>query len=516
MSLFRDVLDICQELRAKRTAVHTLVHSAVRVDRKAVLCESLLQPGVGGFVESNTWRSESLKRRIADFTEAFDLFWSRFTLSHRVKELLVLFALPALRPPHRCPVETHDRLPPSMVQSANRMSSATHHVYLSPGMFGFTRLGSYDYFTHVQRALGARFKKAGQVLETHLSDVLPTASVRRRAARLAELIASTCSGSGPIHLLGHSTGGLDARLVASPSAQLPTSADADPARWLPRLASVTTMNTPHYGTPLASFFATAKGQQALYALSAFTVIGLSLGERPLAVASVLMGVIGRSDRALGITLPILDRSVESLLGVVDDARNPDVRTYLKAIKDDQGAMLQLSPEAMDLMVAGFEDRPGVWYQSTVSMAPTPSPRTWVGIIGHPWHAISLALFTALHDITARYDEHYPCARVAIHPDAPDAPILQSTEAVLAAALGRAPDFHGNDGCVPIRSQLWGTLVWAGLGDHLDVLGHYHDITPESQIELRHHDWLTSGSHFDDASFDALMDAVANGMLKSAP
>lgn len=387
------------------------------------------------------------------------------------------------------------------------MSHATHHVYLSPGMFGFTRLGSYDYFTHVQRALGARFEKAGHVLETHLSDVLPTASVRKRAARLAELVARTCSGKGPIHLLGHSTGGLDARLLASPSSQLPTSADGDPKRWLPRLASVTTMNTPHYGTPLASFFATAKGQQALYALSAFTVVGLSLGERPLAVASVLMGVIGRSDRAIGITLPILDRSVESLLGLVDDARSPDVRTYLKAIKDDQGAMLQLSPEAMDLMVAGFEDRPGVFYQSTVSMSPTPSPRTWVGIIGHPWHAMSLALFTALHTITADYDDHYPCG-------APHSPNLQSTEAVLAAALGRAPDFHGNDGCVPIRSQLWGTLAWAGFGDHLDVLGHYRDNTPEPQIELRHHDWLTSGSRFDDASFEALMDAVANGMLNS--
>src|SRR5690242_7559579 len=118
-------------------------------------------------------------------------------------------------------------------------------------MFGFTRLASYDYFTHVQRALDARFSKAGLELETHVSDVLPTASVRRRAGRLAELIERTATGDGPIHLLGHSTGGLDARLVASPCAQL-TSEGREP--WLPRLRSVTTMNTPHYGTPLASFF----------------------------------------------------------------------------------------------------------------------------------------------------------------------------------------------------------------------------------------------------------------------
>jgi hypothetical protein len=53
-------------------------------------------------------------------------------------------------------------------------------------MSGFTRLASYNYFAHVERALEARFRKAGLVLKTHVSDVLPTASVRRRAARLAE------------------------------------------------------------------------------------------------------------------------------------------------------------------------------------------------------------------------------------------------------------------------------------------------------------------------------------------
>ena len=388
-----------------------------------------------------------------------------------------------------------------------------HHIYFSPGMFGFTRLASYDYFSHVERALGARFRNAGHAIETHISDVPPTASVRRRAARLAELIAKSSTGDGPIHLLGHSTGGLDARLVASPSAHLPTTAEA--RGWLPRLESITTMNTPHFGTPLASFFATAKGQQVLYALSAFTVIGLSLGERPLAVASVLMGILGRGDRALGITLPILDRSVESLLHLVDDARSPDVRVYLKAIKEDQGAMLQLSPEAMDLMVAGFEDRPGIRYQSTVSMAPTPSPRTWLQTIGHPWQATSLALFTALHTITSRHDHRYPCGLVPAELSTHGAAAFEATEALLRTALGASPDHHANDGCVPLRSQIWGTVVWAGLGDHLDVLGHYRDDTPEEKPELRHHDWLTSGSRFNDASFESLMDAVASGMMKSS-
>jgi triacylglycerol lipase len=387
-----------------------------------------------------------------------------------------------------------------------------HYLYLSPGMFGFTRLASYDYFAHVERALSARFASAGIEIEVHVSDVLPTASVRRRAAKLAELIDRTATGTGPIHLLGHSTGGLDSRLVASPSTRFPTSTEG--RRWLPRLRSVTTMNTPHYGTPLASFFATTRGQQALYLLSAFTVIGLSVGARPLSIASMLIDILGRGDRAIGVTVPVLDRSMKSLLGLVNDARSPDLRAYLKAIAEDQGSMVQLSPEAMDLMVAGFEDRPGVWYQSTVSMAPAPSPRKWIDTIGHPWHAASLSLFTALHEITSRYDARYPCA-ASPHADG-DTPMADAaTEALLARELGASPDLRANDGCVPIRSQLWGTVAWAGFGDHLDVLGHYRDETPEARIEWRHYDWLTSGSQFDDACFERLMDAVAAGMVKAA-
>jgi len=201
-------------------------------------------------------------------------------------------------------------------------------------------------------------------------------------------------------------------------------------------------------------------------------------------------------------------------------RSPDVRVYLNAIKDDQGAMLQLSPESMDLMVAGFEDRPGVAYQSTASMSPGPTPTKWLSSLLEPWQTVSLALFAALHAITASFDERYPCGAIPADPRGEGRPPsgaegsrgTDATEAVLQRAFGASPDLHANDGCVPIRSQLWGQVVWAGLADHLDVLGHYHDETPEKRPELRHNDWLKSGSRFDDAQFESLMDAVASGML----
>jgi hypothetical protein len=147
------------------------------------------------------------------------------------------------------------------------------------------------------------------------------------------------------------------------------------------------------------------------------------------------------------------------------------------------------------------------------MAPSPKPRRWLATLGHPWQAVSLSVFYALQRLTADPDERYRCAALRdTLPWAGDA-----SEQVMTSALATAADVAANDGVVPIRSQLWGTLAWAGLGDHLDVLGHYaDDRDPESvSPELRHVDWLTSGSDFDHRNFAALMDAVATGMLEAA-
>ncbi len=367
-------------------------------------------------------------------------------------------------------------------------------------MFGFGRLTSYDYFEHLEDALRERLARRGDTLEIWVAEVPPTASIRRRAARLATLVARSATSDidahGPIHLLGHSTGGLDARLLAATGADLDL--PADDLAWLPRLASVTTMNTPHFGTPLASFFATVSGQRMLYAVSALTIVGLTVGAPPLAAASALVVALGRLDRAVGISDRIVDRSTESLLRVLDDARSREVRSYLDALRHDQGAILQLAPEAMDLFRAAVQDRPGVRYGCIASMAPPPSA-------GHlarnllspqaPWRALSASLFTTLYGITARNDERYPCA----------APRLdRKTEERLVDAFGRLPGVRANDGVVPVRSQLHGELLWVDHADHLDVLGHFE---AERSSASDRADWLRSGSNFTRPKFDRMVDAV---------
>jgi triacylglycerol lipase len=126
----------------------------------------------------------------------------------------------------------------------------------------------------------------------------------------------------------------------------------------------------------------------------------------------------------------------------------------------------------------------------------------------------MAIFTTLHGITGRDDRRYPCAATRTTPDGgQELWAGADAEARFDGAFGGAISVRDNDGVVPLRSQVWGTVVWAGLADHLDVLGHFHG-DERGPAEVRHRDWLTSGSAFDQQQFDALMSALAKGMLST--
>jgi hypothetical protein len=56
--------------------------------------------------------------------------------------------------------------------------------------------------------------EAGARAKIHLVEAAPTASIRRRALTLVSEMARTEQAEDTIRLVGHSTGGLDARLVA--------------------------------------------------------------------------------------------------------------------------------------------------------------------------------------------------------------------------------------------------------------------------------------------------------------
>lgn len=372
-------------------------------------------------------------------------------------------------------------------------TTAPTRIYLAPGLFGFARLAGFDYLQHVRKALRQRFEQRGRAVEIRVVDVHPCASIRRRATRLVHLVAQTAEDEGPIHLLGHSTGGLDLRLVASPSTQM---GEATKKRldWLHRLASVTSMNTPHYGTPLAAAFATPNGQRLLYAVTVVTMAGLRLGAPPLAATAALLAALDRTREWTRVENRLIDGIMDRLLRALDPDASREVRDWMAQIRDDQGAIFQLAPESMDLFQATVEDRPGLRYQCTASYAPLSGPRDWISHLRSPWLTVSAGLFHLLYRTTAAQHPRYPCAQE------------EEGDEQLRSMLGEVPPPEANDGIVPLRSQLWGDLVWLGQADHLDVVGYFDRRQGAGG-------WLTCGADFREAAFENLMDRIFEGMLE---
>ena len=372
--------------------------------------------------------------------------------------------------------------------------SEPHNVYLIPGMFGFAQLAGYDYFGHVRSAIERRYADAGVPVRIEVVAPPPTASLRHRARLLARTVHRTAS-PGPIHLVGHSTGGIDVRLVLSSTRNLRV--DRAELLWTERVRSAISINAPHYGTPLATYFTSVAGARVLYALSLLTVVSLSLGEPSLAIFSRLLTGLGSIDQVFGGDLRMISRATDVLLRFVDrDGRNA-IQVYLNKMRLDQGALIQTTPEAMDLFNAATEDHVAVRYGSIATGAPTPGAAVLKRRVRTPYGAFSAALFTTIHRFTAQQ-----------HPRYGYAPLLPATRERLSRSLGWAVNERTSDGVVPTLSMVWDQLLWCGAADHLDVLGHFHDEFRPTQ----HTDWLTSGADFGRPQFWRLMDTVVRFQL----
>jgi triacylglycerol lipase len=365
-------------------------------------------------------------------------------------------------------------------------------VFFIPGMFGFGQLAGYDYFRHMREALARRYSAANVVCLSEVVQTPPTSSLRHRARILAKTVERTGADDDlPIHLVGHSTGGLDARLVLSPSVNLEINPDR--LGWTRRVVTTITLNTPHFGTPLAGYFSTVAGTRVLYALSLLTVVSLSLGEPSLAVFSKVLAGLGGLDRLLGGDLRLVSRVTDVILRFTDQRGRTDIQEFLSKVRVDQGGIIQIMPEAIDLFNAATEDDARVRYGCVATAAPPPHPVTFVRRVRSPYAALTAAMFSTLYQFTSQRPDMYPYAR----------PNGQQQE-MLSTVLGRDVDDTANDGIVPTLSMLWGKLLYAAEADHLDVLGHF----PDDVRPARHVDWLMSGSQFTRRRFDEMMDAIA--------
>jgi triacylglycerol lipase len=108
-------------------------------------------------------------------------------------------------------------------------------LVLVHGMFGFeaVRVGGQ----HHQYFRGIRARLEGLGNQVHVVRLPVAAGIRTRAAELARQVQSL--GVGRVNLVAHSMGGIDARYAISKLGLQGT------------VASLTTIGTPHWGTPVA-------------------------------------------------------------------------------------------------------------------------------------------------------------------------------------------------------------------------------------------------------------------------
>ena len=370
--------------------------------------------------------------------------------------------------------------------------SETHHIYLIPGFFGFANLGELVYFAHVRELLIAACAQQSPSLkaEVHVVDPPPTASLPRRAVCLLELMRQTCPEGSPAHLVGHSTGGLDARLLLSPGVILPGGLDPEPVAR--QVRSVVSVATPHHGTPVAGFFTSLMGRQLLRALSLTTIYVMRFGQLPLS-ALLRLGAMGsRLDDLVGMRDTVVDQLFDQLLGDFSPERQQELRTFMDEVNEDQALLTQLSQESMDLFDALALERPGVRHGCVVARA-RPQGLDAIRRIGmRPYNQVTHTLFTALHHICANADE-------ALLPS-----LDPAQEAALTRRYGAPPGTDDSDGIVPTLSQVRGPVIHAAWADHLDVVGHF----AEQDREPPHFDWLSSGSDFRRGHFEELWSDVA--------
>jgi triacylglycerol lipase len=112
-------------------------------------------------------------------------------------------------------------------------------VVLVHGLFGFAqlRIGPWvlaDYFHGIPHALSQAGNRA------FVARLSPTNGIAARAAQLRDFIGSA-SPEEPVHVVAHSMGGLDARHMISRLGMAG------------RVLSLTTLGTPHRGSPFADW-----------------------------------------------------------------------------------------------------------------------------------------------------------------------------------------------------------------------------------------------------------------------
>jgi len=360
------------------------------------------------------------------------------------------------------------------------VASPTHHVLLIPGFFGFGKFGELSYFSGVKEAIETAFESLGLAVTVTEVPTLPMASIRFRAALVLETLAAVASrADGPIHLVGHSTGGLDARLAIAPTASLPSKVEFDA---YDRVKSLVTVCTPHYGTPVATYFTRPVGRFLIRTIGRYLIFMLERGRVPLKLLLRLGYFVVRARDPFRKRRNTFDYLYDKLLSDLSEPRILELATFLKAVVKDQSLLFQLTPAGCDLLNACTAD-PKIAYASVVARATPPSFRNAWRSLRDLYAQLMFPVYAFLHRAARRDELGNP-------------PLTQAQLAELAAEGAPVPVRTDSDGMVPTLSQVWGKVLYFAEADHLDVVGQYGLSTQAAATG----DWIPSYSPFGHEQF----------------
>ena len=366
--------------------------------------------------------------------------------------------------------------------------AGAHHVLLVPGFFGFAQLGEFKYFAHVRDFLVEALPKIGVRGEIEVVHTIPTASLERRAALLAETAAKLleANAGGSLSLIGHSSGGLDARLFASPRTKLHTSVDVE--RIASNLRAIVTVATPHFGTPVAQLLSSLFGQQLLKLLSLFTIYALRVGRLPISVVLRLVSILRKREAPASV----VEQLWAQLLHDFSADRRRAIEAFFTEVGSDRDLVGQITPAGAAAFNASTPNRPGVRYGCVVTRARPPGLRSFLRARIDPYAHATHSLFVALY-------------RLASRTRADQVQVPRDRIAALARAYRSRVDAPANDGMVPTLSQIWGEVIGVAWADHHDIIGHFDRPTHVPP----HFDWLSSGTGFDRDHFESIWRDVAS-------
>jgi triacylglycerol lipase len=373
-------------------------------------------------------------------------------------------------------------------------------VLLVPGFFGFGSFGRegrphITYFDNVIRAMvAARPELSGRI---HVHEPPPMGSLQARVRTLQDavfqrlgraLVRGETRGRGPrIHIVGHSTGGVDARLLANPRYRFRGEDRKLRTQLLRHLGTVVTLSAPQHGTPIAKSFIRGLPRLVLEGMSVATIMADAgrvthrLGLPGIGLAYTLLQAVRPRPTVNG---PIID-----LLAGMDEDTARQIERFRGMVMSDNRILHDLAPERMATLNERLGDH-GARLVEIVTVAPRPS-----------------CLLGGLH-VLDRRAVYALCYASAARSDFRPQSFPKGTWIAACApgtereAVEDAP--RANDGVVPASSQtLAGHAARIVLADHLDVVGHF---------EWRRNTTLfKSGAGFGRREFEELWRFVAEAL-----